>query len=88
MSLEYNSGIKLVLQKAICQSDPERSTSKTEMKSKYEAKLSRAPVNKTDINNVFCGYFRNAAICYLNQRNHRENLNNVQKQKMYNTENS
>ena len=49
MSLEYNSGIKLVLQKAICQSDPERSTSKTEMKSKYEAKLSCAPVNKTDI---------------------------------------
>ena len=48
------------------------STSKTEMKSKYETEFSCAPVNKTGTKNAFCGYSRYTTICYLNQQNHRD----------------
>ena len=48
------------------------STSKTEMKSKYETKFIYAPVNKTGIKNVFCGYSRYTTVYYLNQQNQRK----------------
>ena len=73
MIAEYNSGTKLVLQEAICQSDPEMDVNlKNKMKSKYETNFNCAPVNKTGIKNVFCGYSGYAIICYLNQQNRRE----------------
>ena len=48
MIVEYNSGNIFVNQ-----THKVRSTSKTEIKNKYETKFSYAPVNKTGIKNVF-----------------------------------
>ena len=59
------------------------STSKTEMKSKYETKSSCTPVNNTGIRIIFCGYPRYTTICILNQQNHIKKLNNPQKQEKY-----
>ena len=55
------------------------------MKSKYETKFSCAPVNKPGIKNVFCGCSRYTTIS--TSKTIEKNLNNLQKQKMYNTDN-
>ena len=73
MIVEHNSGTKMFFRKLfVNQTEKVRSTSKAEMKSKYETKFSCAPVNKTGIKNVFYGYARYTTISYLNQQNHRE----------------
>ena len=61
------------------------STSKTEMKSKYETKFICAPVSKTEIKNAFSGYSRYTTVCYLNQQKQRESLYNLQKNKKITT---
>ena len=93
--LEFNSGNKLVftfifrkLFSILTQTVMSTSKLRWKVYMRRNQQLGCTPIGKKEIKIFFYGYSRYTAIFYLNQQSQIENLNNLQKQEIFKTENS